>query len=323
MTEFDHRLRLTADTQQNLVTRPQVFDAGGSDRCIAVRNAGGRWSQPQEGVYLIGGGPLSWEQALLAACLAAGPEAVASHRAAAMLWELDVCRSAPIELTAPHDDRPAPAQTLTYRSRQLDPADRRTVRGIPVHCVEGTILDLASRGVSVVVEKAVEAALRKGLTTETALDGWLGTRSRRGRKGTTLLRQVLEDRSGQRPAGSGGEVELLRLLRLAGVPDPVRQHLLQLGRGEVAVLDLAWPNVRAAAELHGWDGHGPKRAWRYTVARARAIRARTWEYEEFVWADVADHPGPTATSILAMLARAKTRVATTTTPIELGMFVDP
>jgi Transcriptional regulator, AbiEi antitoxin len=72
-----------------LVSRPALIASGFSDAAIKGHVASGRFVQVQHGVYRTFGTCTDWSQALLAACLAAGPATVASHRSAAHLWGLD------------------------------------------------------------------------------------------------------------------------------------------------------------------------------------------------------------------------------------------
>ena len=57
-------------------------------RQVHDRRAAGLLVPVHQGVYRLAGSPRSWNQDVLAACMAAGPTAVASHRAAAWLWGL-------------------------------------------------------------------------------------------------------------------------------------------------------------------------------------------------------------------------------------------
>src|SRR5436305_14529990 len=75
--------------QRGLLTRPQAQEAGFSDDAIRHRSDTGRWGGMHPGVYRIAGTESSWEQALLAAGLAAGDDVVAPPRAAAGRWGIE------------------------------------------------------------------------------------------------------------------------------------------------------------------------------------------------------------------------------------------
>ena len=84
--------------QHGLVTLNQLnrADVTRQQRRTLVRR--GLIVPASHGVFRTYGTPHGWEQDLHSACLAAGSEAVASHRAAALLWEL-IDPPAPLELT--------------------------------------------------------------------------------------------------------------------------------------------------------------------------------------------------------------------------------
>jgi very-short-patch-repair endonuclease len=171
-----------------------------------------------------------------------------------------------------------------------------------VTTVERTLLDLGQfKRHEVVVEKALESAIRKGLTTEAKVRLWLETGRRRGRKGVTLLRHVLDLREGGRPAGSGAEVSLIRLLRRAGVPRAVRQHSIRLRHDEVAVVDLAWPGRRVAVEFDGFEHHGGRRAWYHGIARDNAIRDAGWTLRRYTWDDLTKRPEAIVEAVFRLL----------------------
>ena len=82
------RLARLAQGQLGLFTRHQALAVGASAKVVDGGLAAGRWQRVHRNVYRMAGAPGSDLQPLLAAVLAAGPGAVASHRAAAWLWEL-------------------------------------------------------------------------------------------------------------------------------------------------------------------------------------------------------------------------------------------
>jgi hypothetical protein len=67
--------------------------------------ATGRWRAAGPGVYRIAGTPVTWRSHLLAAVLAGGPGAVASHRSAGALHGLDGCRPGVPEVSVPRGRR--------------------------------------------------------------------------------------------------------------------------------------------------------------------------------------------------------------------------
>lgn len=189
----------------------------------------------------------------MAAILAAGPEAFASHRAGLVLWELDGISSAPIEITVPFALGPVPEGTIVHRTRR--PVDSTVIGSIPVTSIERTLLDSAAVLKPFVLSKAVESALRRRLTTVERLYQYLKEVGGRGVTGTRRLRWVLNQRVADTATGSGSETEALIHLRRGGVPEPILQHRLIDGDGSPIVPDFYWPDVAKAVEVDGLDAH--------------------------------------------------------------------
>ena len=100
-SDLDDRVDALASTQLGILARHHVLHAGGSDHYIDTCVQRKRWQLLHPGVYLTGSAPPTWLQRQLAACWAAGPQAVASHRGAAAVWWLDGATEGPIEILVP------------------------------------------------------------------------------------------------------------------------------------------------------------------------------------------------------------------------------
>src|SRR5919108_4613066 len=128
--------------QHGLITRSQALDMGFSDRLIGHRIRRARWGRVHHGVYRLAGTPDQPKQRLLAACLAAGTGALASHGSAAWLHGLPVTPHG-LEVTIPWRRRISLDGVIVHRSRGLTPKDARRVDGIPVTSIARTLLDLS------------------------------------------------------------------------------------------------------------------------------------------------------------------------------------
>ena len=290
MGNSDSSLDPIAADQAGLLSRSDVRDNGGTDHVSRRRVVNTNWQRLHPGVYLTGSARPTWAQQLLAATLAAGPKAVASHRAAALVWGLDGFRFAPLELLVPITCGPVPSEVIVHRTRRLDPRDVTVFDGQPVTVVERTLLDLARDRSWRTVEVALESAIRKGLTTETKVRTFLEEGARRGRKGVRKLRTLLDQRAGQRAAGSAAEVAFLRLVRRAGLPEPERQYRIPLGLGDVATVDFAWPRHRFVVEVDGFEAHDGREAFYRDRARDNAIRDGDWGLRRVTSDDIRHRP---------------------------------
>lgn len=227
------------------------------------------------GVYLVGAGEVDWHQRVLAAVLAAGDGAAASHRAAVILWGLDGIGSAPVEVTVPLRSSPELAGVIVHRSGRPFAVERR--ERVPVTDVKRTLLDAAGCLPPVVMAKAFESAYRQRLVTPRGLQRYLAALPGCGVDGFNALRAYLDRRTPGLAAGSGAEVEVIELLQAWGIEPPVRQHRIHLGNDAVATVDLAWPHLRKAVEVQGFEAHASPAAIEADADRANAIQDAGWE----------------------------------------------
>lgn len=302
MERIDQRIDALARVQENVIDRSQVLGLGGTDMLIANRIERGLWQPLHAGVYLVGSSPPSWSQRLRAAVLAAGPDAMASHRAALWLWGLDGLAAAPIEITMPFGHLAVPELVLVHRSRRHEqPA---YLSGIRTTGIERTLLEAGAVCSDVVVEKAAASAFRLGRSSPPKVEAYLRAHAGKGRRGVTRLRRVMElYEDGGRPPGSDGEVAFLRELRLAGIEDPERQVTIDLPAGGKATVDFAWPARRKALEFVGWWTHSDPRRQDDDTWREDDIRAVGWDLRRVAPWSLKHRPEALAASVLRFLCR--------------------
>src|SRR5436190_3653847 len=96
------------------------------------------------GIYRMAGSPPSWRQCLLAAILVVGPGAVASHRAAARLWELDGFADNVVEVSVGRMRMARHGSPRVHRSTDLHLSVATTRFGIPVSSPARTVHDLGA-----------------------------------------------------------------------------------------------------------------------------------------------------------------------------------
>lgn len=149
--------------------------------------------------------------------------------------------------------------------------------GIPCTDPTRTLIDLGAVVVDDILERALEDALRRGLTSVSRLR-WRGRQlARPGRAGPAALRRVLERRpQGAPPTESDLETQFLQCLRAAGVREPVRQHRLQLTDGTMVRLDDAYPEELLFVELDGWASHVSRTAFRQDRRRQNQVVLLGW-----------------------------------------------
>lgn len=306
MHELDLHLNRLASDNRRLLTRAMVLDAGGTDELIDVRLRRGQWLLVHPGVYLVGVGPLTWEERLRAAQLAAGHQAEVSHRAAIVLWGLGGIANAPMEISVRRADGPVPG-VIVHRSRRIEPAS--VIRGIAVTGVERSLLEAGSLVPAVVIEKAFSTAWRRNLTTPAKTEWYLDHHGGKGRRGTRRLRDVVALCAGaDRAAGSDGEVAFLRVLREAGIEEPVRQFPVALPGGGVGVVDFAWPERGKLVEFVGLESHADSRAHDADTLREDDIKSTGWELRRFAPESLRTRPEEVARRVLRFLGGSVRRI---------------
>ena len=140
----DASIAAVAATQYGVVTRGQAHEVGLTDRQIRLRLENGRWERLALHTFRIAGAP-SWRQRLMAACLAAGPRAAASHRSAAALHRFDGFTPGIVEITVPHGRRDfRMTGVIVHSSSNWCDDDVGIVAGIPVSTPERTLCTLAA-----------------------------------------------------------------------------------------------------------------------------------------------------------------------------------
>lgn len=265
-----------ASAQHGVITRQQALEAGLSKSAIYRRTICGEWALIYPGVYRLASVPKSWEQELMGACLWMGKGAVVSHQSAAAVLRLDGFRPGPLEFSSPRKIKPR-AGLLMHRSDRWLQHDVTAVDGIPVTSPTRTLLDLGAVAGSDLVDLALEDALRKRLTSLPRLRWEIRQIGGRGRRGTLILRELLEQRgSGQAHSESALEVQLLQLIRKASLPLPVSQYEVKVAGKLIARLDFAYPGALLAVEADGYRYHSGHGAWQKDRARQNALMDAGW-----------------------------------------------
>jgi very-short-patch-repair endonuclease len=297
---FDTRIARVAATQYGVFSRAQVVCLGGTKDVIRRRVGAGRWNLVSPHVFRFAGAPGSWRQSLMAACLAWGEGSAVSHLAGSALWCFEGFDPGPIELTVPRMRRRI-APGLVHHGA-LAPADVAMVDRIPVTTPARTLIDIASIAPCEDVEVALDDALRRGLVSIPRLR-WRLDELGRGRPGVGVIRELLLERdpSAGLP-GSGFERRVIRMLRAAGLPKPALQHEVRTGGRRVAVVDLAYPDLRLAIEVDGYRWHSGKTRWQHDRRRSNALTLLGWRIIHVTWDDLTQRPDAVIQEIHAALA---------------------
>ncbi len=284
---IDRDLASLAEQQHSVFDVRLLDDLGFSPEQRRSRVEQGRWIPVFRGVYRMAGCAPTWRSSLCAAVLAAGPGAAAAMRSGASLWAVDGGDRRLQELMCPRWRRERSPNLVVHETKALDERDITVVDGIRVTTIERTLLDLGAVRHPLTVERALETALRKELTTLPDLRSTLLRRGRRGRNGAGVLRVLLDQRDpDRRITESTMELRMLQVLRANGLPEPVTQYEIRdLGRF-VARVDAAYPDVKIALEYESFEWHSADKAIIRDNMRRNAVVGAGWAPIAVTWADL-------------------------------------
>ena len=242
--------------QHGLVTAAQARALGITVDGVRHRVRTGRWVRVHHGVFRLAGSPATPVQTVLAAVLAAGEPAWASHFTSLACWGYPGFAAHPVEVCVPLERRPRIAGARVHRSGTLGPGDVGEVDGIPVLSAARALVDTSARFDDAALGALVDDGLRRRVLTLGALHAI----TRRlptiapGRSPARLER-ILRPRTGDfEPGDSQLERRVYEAIVAAGLPAPVRQHRVVVGT-RTYFLDLAYPDRRLAIEVDGFDFH--------------------------------------------------------------------
>jgi very-short-patch-repair endonuclease len=296
--DVDLLLAELAGRQHGVVARWQLLAAGVGRRAIDQR-MGRRLYRIHRGVYAVGYPASGIERRWMAAVLAAGQNAVLSHRSAAQLWGLVPRNNHPAEVTRPTYFRSDPP-IRAHRSSLRDD-ERTVVEGISVTTVPRTVLDLAAVGSRREVERALNEVEVRGLTDPLSIPDLLARYP--GRRGTATLRELLrEGAEAAGPTRNDFEEFFVPLLDSHGLPRP-RFNADVCVAGRFFSADCLWRRERLIVELDGRAVHGTRLAFENDRERDRLLMVDGWRVMRVTWRQLRDQAPAIASDLRRALAR--------------------
>ncbi len=250
------------------------------------------------------------QQSIVAAVLAAGDGALASHRSAALLHGIPVVDPPPVDIVVPHrgadDHLNACGRTATkltdvciHRPRDLQRTKPHRIDEIACTNILRTLVDLGAVDAEA-VHGAVGHALTNDLATLGAIETTLEQHARRGRRGVTALRRAVDDWSlDSKPADSVLEPAMRRLLIRYGLP--AAEFHASVGGREV---DFHVTGTPVVIECDGWTYHGRDRD---QLERDRhddaEFAAHGWIVLRFTYRKITTRPADVANQIRRAVER--------------------
>jgi very-short-patch-repair endonuclease len=296
---IEHELDRVARRTFGILSSDDLYECGLTHSGIDRRAGTGRLVRVYHGIYRLPGTPYTWRQALWAAKKWGGADAVLSHRTGLLLLGLAGATDRVVEMTVTRKIK-SPDRRLLLHYTCRDPfADAIEVNGLPVTSAGRTVLDSAAVAYKWQVEAALDDALRRKLITVEDMWRILAKSGGRGRKGSALLRALLEQRiDGRARSHSRLEIKLDGVLRNSAVPPYFRQFEVMTRSGTPADVDFAWPEAKLAVEVDGYRWHSGRQQWQSDMERQNALAKVGWLVLRFSWYDVTNRPEYVVRTIL-------------------------
>jgi very-short-patch-repair endonuclease len=277
-----------------MITRAQLIAVGFSQRSVDRRLARGALHRVFRGVFALGHPALQPLAAETAALLYAGDDCVLSHETAAAIWGL---RRIPEVVTMTMIGRHVREQSglRIHCTLILDSRDVRLRHGFPVTAPARTLIDVAGREPTGVVERALNEARVLKLVTDPELHAAIERAPLR--TGVGLLRKLLESERGPALTRSELERRLRTLVQQGQLPWPLFNAPL-LG----FVVDAVWPAAKLVLEVDGYQAHGHRAAFERDRLRDQRLVAHGYVVVRVTWRQLVEEP----MAVLVRLAEALT-----------------
>jgi hypothetical protein len=295
----DVAIALLAKDQHGVIALWQLRELGLSASAVRERVATGRLHRIHRGVYAVGHSVVSIDGRRMAAVLACGPTAVASHRMAGALHA--IVNSPALEVTVPTCAGRQVPGIVIHRTRRLDPDETGEIDGIPCTSLARTLLDYAELATDRQVERACEQAEILRIYDHRAITATIERNP--GRRGTKRLLSVAADfRPGTTPTRNDVEEAMLAICDGADIPRPLVNAWIPFPEGGGAEPDFLWPAPKRIVEVDGDEAHGTRHAFESDRARERRLTLMEFEMIHFTWRDVMLRPEQVARDLAAFLA---------------------
>jgi very-short-patch-repair endonuclease len=267
--ESAHRaLQATLREHEQVITRAQAIGSGLSPAQIRHRiRPGGPWQRLLPGVYLAATGTPTQRQLEIAALRRAGPEGALTGIAALRHHGIRVRENRRLTVLVParrgRDGCGFVRIWPTTRMPEFTMADGAIRFTLAARAVADAARELGSfREMRAVTADAVQRRrCRLDELTEELAHAPI-------RHSAWLRRALAEVADGVRSVAEG---DLRTLIRTAGLPAPMFNARLYLGRTLLAVADAWWPDAGVAVEVDSREWHLSPDDWERTVRRHTAM----------------------------------------------------
>jgi hypothetical protein len=258
------------------------------------------WKRVYAGVFRRVGAPQTWEQALMAGCLAV--DGIASHRSAGALWQLPQIEPR-LEIIIPEKRRAVLKGFDVHRTSHLQPVDRGHRSGIPVTSIARTVIDV-SLDAPDLAPVLVDHVLARRRVPLALLFNRLRAQGTRGRKGSGDLLALLEERRGRKRNVDSDLQRRFEQVALDGyraglLPEPFFEYPVQLANGRWRYPDVAYPPpAMVGFEAQSYQHHSTLESFASDVERNLELFSEGWMIVPITGVQLRDPP-----RLLGLMAR--------------------
>lgn len=289
---FEHDAKLTRWFAANggIVDVRSAASIGVDVDAVLRRHAAGLLVREHHGVYRDAGRPASFDTDLRAALAAAGDDAYVSGHSLMRLYDVRGAWSATPEITVLGDRHLDLPGVKVRRLDRIEDRDLRRRHGLLGLAPPLGLLTLGASAPRHKVEVATHDMVFQRHTAVPQLIDALKRYEGKGRWGVASYRHSIRSLDDEgRATQTNMELDALRVLRQAGLPEPRLQLPVVDGDGRRRKLDIAWPDQLLDLETDGDRWHTSTRDRRAMEVRDAALRAIGYEVVRVDSDDVAHH----------------------------------
>jgi hypothetical protein len=257
--------------QCDLITRSQALGGGMTEAALRARlRPDGPWRVVLPGLYLVHNGGLTVGQRELAAVLYAGRDSVITGPAALARFGVRAPVSEVIDVLIPHQQRRQSKGFVRIHRTTLMPVKPWRADGIMWAPAARAVADAARGDVELRDARAlVASAVQQRKCTVQQLAGELRTGP--SQRSGPLRAALAEVAVGIRSVAEG---DLRKVIKGAGLPEPMYNPQLFVGEEFLASPDAWWPDAGVAAEVDSREWHLSPADWERTQARHARMSAQ-------------------------------------------------
>jgi hypothetical protein len=285
-----------AERQHGRVAHRQLLALGFSRSAIGRRIESGELVPVHPCVYAVGHAIRTAEAGWMGGVLAAGPDALLSHRSAAAAWDLRRTSSGLVEVSVRSRSRRRLDGVKVHQTRGFHPDDRAKLDRIPLTSLARTLLDNAAVLPLGQVVRMLEQAERLQIFDLGALEALIA-RSH-GRRGLKRLTAAMEAFTGEPTrTNSDWERDLFDFCDDFDIPRPELNVIV-----EGYEVDALWRDKKLIVELDSWTHHRGRTAFESDRRKYGALQLAGYIVLPITWRRLEQDPGAVAEMIRRRVA---------------------